>query len=174
MDPYRAAHHPRTINPSLEATPGLEVAVGAQEVVITTTITELRVVVGLLIQAGVVELNHLRRHLHRFLLLARHQATSQSVLTIRQVLLHWHQIIHQDRCPVWPSRKLQGLMIPMYGAVDQEVKSHQSNGSIHTSKPRAKGLTLQRSSAQVDLLWRGQVIARLPDQFKTERQHHPS
>jgi hypothetical protein len=96
MDHYLAAHRLQKINLSLEDMPGLEVVVDVEEAAITMTITELPVVVGLLIQVGAVGLSLLRHHLHRCLLLARHQVIFKSLLAIQQVLLHWHQIPHLD------------------------------------------------------------------------------
>ena len=90
-----AAHHPLRINLSLGDMAGRGVPVDVDEVVITMIITEFQVVVGLLIRVGVVELNHLRHHLHRFLLLARHQAIFKSLPTIQPALLQLRQTIHR-------------------------------------------------------------------------------
>jgi hypothetical protein len=95
-----AAHPPQRINLSPGDIAGLEAVVDVGEAVITMTITEHQVAVGLLILAGVVELNHPRHHLHKFLLLARHQAIFKSLPTIQPVLLHSHQITHQALYPV--------------------------------------------------------------------------
>jgi len=61
----------------------LEVDVGE---VTTMNITERLVEVGLLIQAGVVGLSHLRHHLHKFLLLVLHLPMPQWV-SLQQVLV---------------------------------------------------------------------------------------
>lgn len=109
MDLCLVDHHHLKINPSREAMLGLVavLVVDAEEVTMMN-ITEHRVGAALQIQAGAVGLSHLRRHLHKFLLLVLRLPMSQRVPLLQALVL---QLLRQRQVLslVWLFPPLLGL-----------------------------------------------------------------
>lgn len=131
MGPCQVAHRHLKINLSREAMAELEAVdeVGVVEVIMMNII-DLLVEVGLLIQVGVVELNHQQHHLRRFQL----SALPMSPSLPQQVLPQSRPTIHQVLFRVWLFRPLLAPNFPKESTTDREQSSHRPNGSTQISR----------------------------------------